>query len=138
MRPLAILCALVAVASAVPARAELNMRPGMWNEIRTVGGSQMPPEDKCYLQKDVDALDGFQRGTAPAGKSSCSASDYKAVGNFMSYTLTCVVNGKKNISAVTMHYDGDRITGQIRGVDGTTTLVLNTRIGDCSKSSFPN
>jgi len=114
------------------------MQPGMWDEIKTVGSNQLPPERKCYLQKDVDALDGFQRGTAPAGKSPCSASGYKAVGNFTSYTLTCAINGMKSVSAVTLHYDGTRITGEITGVDGTVTLVLNTRIGDCSQSSFPN
>ncbi|HLJ21664.1 MAG TPA: hypothetical protein VKU84_15770, partial [Stellaceae bacterium] len=113
MRAVAVLCAVAALASPIPAWAELNMQPGMWDEIKTVGSNQLPPERKCYLQKDVDALDGFQRGTAPAGKSPCSASGYKAVGNFTSYTLTCAINGMKSVSAVTLHYDGTRITGEI-------------------------
>jgi len=118
--------------------AELNMEPGLWEAIMTVGDNRMPPEQKCYLQKDVDALDRFQRGADPSGKNPCSASGYKAIGNTMKYTLTCVINGRKSVSAVTMNYDGIRITGEIAAVDGTVSRVLNSRIGDCSQSSFPN
>lgn len=138
MRSVVALSAVIALASPISAHAELNMRPGMWEALMTVGRNQMPPEQKCYLQKDVDALDRFQRGAEPQGKNPCSASGYKALGNSMSYTLTCVINGKKSVSAVAMNYDGSRISGQISGVDGTVTQVLNTRIGDCSESSFPN
>ncbi len=138
MRVVIALCAVVALTAPISARAELNMRPGMWEAIMSVGGNQMPPEQKCYVQKDVDTLDRFQRGTEPPGKNPCSASGYQALGNTMSYTLTCVINGKKSVSAVTLTYDGNRITGEITGVDGTVTQVVNTRTGDCSKSSFPN
>jgi uncharacterized protein DUF3617 len=138
MRVVATLGTVVALALPIPAWADLNMQPGLWEALMTVGGNQMPPDQKCYLKKDVDALDRFQRGTEPPGKNPCSASGYGALGNSMSYTLTCVINGKKSISAVTMNYDGTRISGQITGVDGTVTQVLNTRVGDCSQSSFPN
>jgi hypothetical protein len=136
MRVVAILCAVVALASPIPAWAELNMQPGLWDEAITVAGNPMPPAQKCYLQKDIDALDRFQRGGEPPGKNPCSASGYRALGNTMSYTLTCVINGKKSVSAVSMNYDGARITGDIAGVDGTVSRVINTRVGDCSESSF--
>jgi len=114
------------------------MQPGLWEEIKTVAGNQMPPAQKCYLQKDVDALDRFQRGTDPPGKNPCSTSGYRAFGNTMSYTLTCVISGRKSTSAVTLNYDGTRITGEITGLDGTASQVMNTRVGDCGASSFGN
>ena len=117
---------------------DLNMRPGLWESIMKAGGNATPSEQKCYLQKDIDALDRFQRGAQPPGQSPCSASEYKALGNTMSYTLTCEINGKKTVSAVTTTYDGDHITGLIAGIDGTVTELVNTRIGDCSQSSFGN
>ncbi len=138
MKAIGTLCALVVLASPIAAWAELNMQPGMWEAIMTVSGNQMPAEQKCYLQKDIDSLDRFQRGTEQPNGNPCSASGYKAFGNRATYTLTCNINGRRSVSAVTMNYDGNRITGEIVGVDGTVTQVLNTRIGDCTQSSFPN
>ncbi len=138
MRVIAALTIMVGLAAPMPAWAELNMRPGMWESIMTVGGNQMPPDRKCYLQKDIDALDRFQRGAGPQGKSPCTASGYREFGNSMSYSLTCVINGQKSVSAVTMNYDRDRITGEITPVNGPVSAVVNTRTGDCSQSSFPN
>jgi len=139
MKLFSIACATAAaLVFPISAWADLNMRPGLWEAITTVGGSPMPSEQKCYLQKDIDALDQFQRGAVPPGQNPCSTSDYKALGNTMTYTLTCQMNGKKSVSAVTTTYDGDRISGLIAGIDGTVTEVINTRIGDCTQSSFGN
>jgi len=114
------------------------MEPGLWESIMTVAGNQMPPDRKCYLKKDVDDLDRFQRGAEPAGKNPCSTKGFKALGNTMSYTLTCVIKGKKSTSAVTMNYDGTRITGEIASVEGTVSRLINTRVSDCNESSFGN
>ena len=132
--------AFIAAALLVPvaAWAELNMKPGLWESTLTVAGNETPKEQKCYLQKDIDSLERFQRGEEPPGQNPCTASNYKALGNIMTYTLTCEANGKKSVSAVTTNYDGDRITGLIAGVDGTVTQLLNVRIGDCTESSFGN
>lgn len=138
MRAILALSAFAALAAPIPASAELNMRPGLWETIMTVGGNQMPPEKKCYLQKDVDNLDRFQRGTEPPGRNPCSASGYRALGNTMSYTLTCSINGQRSVSAVTMNYDRDRITGEITPINGPGSALVNTRTGDCSESSFGN
>jgi uncharacterized protein DUF3617 len=138
MRGIAALAVIVGLAAPVPASAELNMRPGMWESIMTVGGNQMPPDRKCYLQKDIDALDRFQRGTGTQANSPCSASGYREFGNTMSYSLTCVINGQKSVSAVTMNYDRDRITGEITPINGPVSALVNTRTGDCSQSSFGN
>ena len=135
MRAIPAACAVAALLFPIAAWADLNMQPGLWESTMTVGGNAMRPEQKCYLQKDIDALDKFQRGTDP-GKSPCLASGYKALGNTMSYTLTCQINGQKSISAVTTTYDGDRITGEIAGLDGTVSKLVTTRIGNCTDSSF--
>ena len=136
MRAVAAACAVAALLAPIPAWAELNMEPGQWEAIMTVGGNEMPPDQKCYLQKDIDNLDRFQRGEGTAAGNPCTTSGYAAIGNTMSYTLTCTIKGNKTVSAVTMNYDRTRITGEITGVDGTRSRLINTRIGDCSKSSF--
>jgi len=137
MRIISTACLAAALLVPVSASAELNMKPGLWEAVMSVGGNAAPTEQKCYLQKDVDSLDRFQRGEAAPGQA-CSTSNYKALGNTMTYTLTCQINGKKSVSAVTTNYDGDRITGLIAGADGTITQLINTRIGDCTQSSFGN
>ena len=131
--------ALIAGTLLVPvsASAELNMKPGLWEAVMSVAGNPARTEQKCYLQKDVDSLDRFQRGEAAPGQA-CSTSNYQALGNTMTYTLTCQFNGKKSVSAVTTNYDGDHIIGLIAGADGTITQLTNTRIGDCTQSSFGN
>ncbi len=138
MRLIPIVLAAALLSFPISASAQLNMKPGLWEATMSVGGNVMPTEQKCYLQKDVDTLDRFQRGLEPSGQNPCTASGYKALGNTMTYTLTCEIKGKKSISAVTTTYDGDRITGTIAGVDGTVTRLVNNRIGDCTESSFGN
>jgi len=138
MRAIPALCAVVALTLPTAAKAVLNMQPGLWESTMAVGGNTMPVEQKCYLRKDIDTLDRFQRGGAPPSQSPCSSSGYQELGNTMKYTLTCQINGKKTVSAITTTYDGDRITGTITSVDGTVSRLVNTRIGDCSESSFGN
>jgi hypothetical protein len=138
MRAITSACVGVTLLFPIVARADLNMQPGLWESTMTVGGNTMPAEQKCYQQKDIDALDRFQRGADPPGQTPCSSSGYKALGNSMTYTLTCQLNGRKSVSAVTTTYDGDRITGTISGVDGTISRLVNSRIGDCTDSSFGN
>ena len=138
MRVIPTACAAAALLVPIAASADLNMKPGLWEAVTTVGGSSTPPDQKCYLPKDIESLERFQRGEQPPGQNPCTASNYKALGNTMTYTLTCEFNGKKSVSAVTTNYDGDRITGLIAGADGTVSQLVNTRIGDCSQSSFGN
>ena len=121
-----------------PARADLNMRPGLWEATTTVGGNVLNTEQKCYLQKDIDTLEKFQQGTSDTSKAPCTATNYTAVGNRMSYTLTCEIAGKKSVSAITTVYDGDEVHASISGVDGTISTVQSKRIGDCTESSFGN
>ena len=135
MRAVVAACA-VALLAPISAWADLNMEPGLWETIMTVGGNEMPPDRKCYVQKDIDDLDRFQRGQGKTAGNPCTTAGYTALGNTMSYTLTCTINGKRTVSAVTMSYDRTRITGEITGVDGTQSRLINTRIGECSKSSF--
>ena len=137
MRLLIAAVALAAIVHPVAARADLNMQPGLWESVMTRGSDQTQPDQKCYLKRDVDAVDLFQRGIKTPSQNPCKASDYKAIGNRVQYTMTCRTNGQTTVNSVTMVYDGTRITGEIGSIDGTKTQVVNTRIGDCSQSSFP-
>jgi hypothetical protein len=137
MKLLIAAAAVVAVVFPVAARADLNMQPGLWEAVMTRGSDKTQPDQKCYLKKDIDALDLFQRGIRTPSQNPCKASNYKAIGNRTQYTLTCKTNGQMTVNSVTMTYGGTRITGEIAGIDGGITRVVNTRIGDCSQSSFP-
>ena len=71
-------------------------------------------------------------------RSPCRASDYKALGNVTSYTLTCQMNGNKSVSAVTAIYDASMIHGRITNADGNVSTFVNSRIGNCGWSPFGN
>src|SRR5690242_21577255 len=79
---------LLALMPLLPAWADLNMQPGLWESSTMVGGETRSTEQKCYVQKDVEALEKFQKGQSPLA-APCRASGYKALGNTTSYTLTC-------------------------------------------------
>lgn len=129
---------LLALMPLVPAWADLNMQPGLWESATMVGGETRSTERKCYMRKDIDALEKFQQGQSPPG-APCTASGYKALGNTMNYTVTCEMNGTKTVSAVTATYGGTVIHGSIASLDGTVSATfVNSRIGGCSESSFGN
>jgi len=128
---------LLALMPLLPAWADLNMQPGLWESSTMVGGETRSTEQKCYVQKDVEALEKFQKGQSPLA-APCRASGYKALGNTTSYTLTCEMNGNKSVSAVTAIYDGSMIHGSITNADGNVSTFVNSRIGDCGRSSFGN
>lgn len=129
--------ALLALMLPMPAWADLNMRPGLWESATMFGGNTVSTERKCYLQKDILALERFQQGQSPPG-APCRASGYKAVGNTISYTLNCEIEGRKTVSSVTTIYDGTVIHGSVATADGAVSTIVNSRIGDCSQSSFGN
>lgn len=121
------------------ARADLNMRPGLWEATTSIGGNQLATEQKCYLQKDIDTLEKFQQGgPGDLSNAPCKSSNYTAVGNRMTYTLTCEIQGKKSVSVITTIYDGEEVNASIAGVDGTVSRVQSKRIGPCTESSFGN
>ena len=128
---------LLAAMLPVEARADLNMQPGLWESATMVGGTTMSTEKKCYLQKDIKALERFQQGESPPG-APCKATGYKATGNTARYTLTCETEGRKTVSSVTMSYEGTVIRGSIETEGSPASTVVNSRIGDCSQSSFGN
>jgi hypothetical protein len=122
-----------------PARADLNMRPGLWEATTLVGGNALPTEQKCYLQKDIETLEKFQQGgPGDLSNAPCRSSNYTAVGNRMTYTLTCEIQGKKSVSVITTVYDGEEVNASIAGVDGTIARVQSKWIGPCTESSFGN
>lgn len=111
------------------------MQPGLWESATMVSGETRSTEQKCYMQKDIDALEKFQKGQSPLA-APCRASDYKALGNVTSYTLTCQMNGNKSVSAVTAIYDASMIHGRITNADGNVSTFVDSRIGNCGWSPF--
>lgn len=129
---------LVALMLPALAYAGLNMKPGLWESTTSVQGHTIATDHKCYLQKDVDGLEKFQEGAVPAPHAPCTASGYKASGNTVTYSLTCIFNGQPSNSAVTSVFEGDHTSGTIKGPDGIVNTIASKRIGACSQSSFDN
>jgi hypothetical protein len=136
MIAIAAVALLAVLAATLTVRAALNMKPGLWETTTYIDGHKINAEKKCYLQKDIDALEKMMRGDPAAQKGPCSDSNFKQSGNTITYTMTCSFSkGKTTTSTVSGTYNGDTTTGTVVG-SGTTSKIDSKRVGDCFKSSF--
>ena len=132
---IAISAALIWLVLPALAWAKLDMQPGLWEMATQMQGRTLANEQKCYLQKDIDALEKFMQGAVNDPKQPCVNSNYKASGNTVTYTMSCTFSGHKNISDVSATYAGDHTTGTIKA-DGSVSTIASKRLGACNKSSF--
>jgi hypothetical protein len=137
MRQLPYLCAAVALAVSLTAAAaaQLNMQPGLWEDEISAPDGAFHTVQKCYVQKDIDTIDAFQKGAVMSPDQSCRASDYKASGDTVTYMLVCNIDKQQTISQITATYHGTEVSGSVTK-DGNVTRLTRRRIGDCSKSSI--
>ncbi len=114
------------------------MTPGQWEFTMTTKGvsrvskSCMTPELAAVA--NGDSVTGRQAAEANAvrAKSNCAVKDFSAIGDIVSYTLTC---GERTIRSVATHH-GDRYEGTLKTktpTEETTTIVSAHRIGACSR-----
>ncbi|HLY55538.1 MAG TPA: DUF3617 family protein [Stellaceae bacterium] len=130
MRRLAVV--VLGLGLAVAAWGDLNMKPGLWEEVATKADGSHQTKQSCYLAKDIQNTEKFERGEAAAENGACTASEYHRDGNTVTYTLTCTAGGQSSVVAT---YFGDHTAAVI--THGSTVMtVTRKRIGDCSKSSF--
>jgi hypothetical protein len=119
------------------AGAGLNMKPGLWETVTTMQGRVGGAERKCYLPKDVAALQSQMRGQLVFPAQPCKFTDYKQTGNTVTYTMTCTFGkGRPTRSAVTATYSGDSTHGTLTSAAGVQSVIDSRRIDTCTKSSF--
>ena len=122
-------------------------RDGKW-EVKTemiMPGMQMPATTVTQCITPADAADPAKSvPQAPAGRGarggadpSCKMSDYKVVGNKVTYTMTCAAPQAMTISAEMIYgvdkYDGTMTMNMDRGGQPMAMTIKYTgkRLGDC-------
>jgi hypothetical protein len=133
--------ALVVIAllwsGAVAADAGLNMKPGLWEIVTITPGHVIGRDRKCYLPKDIAALQSQMRGQLVLPAQPCKFTDYKQTGNTVTYTMICTfAKGQPARSAVTATYAGDSSHGTVTPAQGSPWAIDSRRIDACAKSSF--
>jgi len=126
---------LVLAAVTTASAASLKMQPGLWEDAIAAPDGAFHTEQKCYLQKDIDNIEAFQKGALLSPEQSCHASGFKAKGDTITYTLTCKIGGTESTSEITATYAGTTVSGSVTK-DGNVTRLTRRRIGDCTKSSI--
>ena len=143
MTRIRIVVAIVAVALAVQALAQVPARAGNWEitaQMEMPGMPvQMPPikTTQCITKEDAEnASKGRASQTVPNGQNQgCKITDYQAVGNKVTWKLACEGNTGMSGSGE-MVYSGDSYEGwaKMKMPDGEmTTKYKGKRLGDCVK-----
>jgi hypothetical protein len=133
--------ALVVIAllwsGALAADAGLNIKPGLWETVTTIQGHVVGTERKCYLPKDVTALQSQMRGQLVLPAQPCKYTDYKQTGNTVTYIMICTFGKAQPVrSAVTATYAGDSSHGTVTPAQGGAWAIDSRRVDTCEKSSF--
>ncbi len=134
------------VAQAGPRRDgnwEVTMEMAMPDMPNMPAGMTMPPMKTVQCITKEDAADPQktlpsrgQRGGAP---SDCKVSDYKTVGNKVSYDMVCTgaqpMSGHGEFTYAADSYTGVMIVNMARGGQGMAMNMKYTgkRLGDCTK-----
>jgi len=139
-KPLALVLVLV---SAVVAIAQAPLRPGRWDttmQMQMPGSPiQMPATktSRCVTADDAknpaSTLPTGPEGRG--GKQECKTSDYKQVGNTVTWQTTCA--GSPPMTGTgEMTFTDDSYTGTMKMnmPQGAMTMKMTgTRVGDCTK-----
>ena len=139
MSVLVVALAATAAASSVTAQGG-PMRPGRWEvtmQMQMPGVPVgMPPmkNTRCVTQQDVDSPSkGLPTGPG-ANPNECKISDYKAVGNTVTWTMNCT--GKQPTTGTgEMRFSDDAYEGVVKMTmeqQQMTMKMSGKRLGDCT------
>lgn len=127
----------LAVGSAGVARAEEpDLRHGLWQFERTVGGR------KLQTQECTDPNDDTERQNALLAKGGCKVSPTQRAGNAYTFSAECAVKAPagetvtaRSTSVMTVQSDSAYTVDITTTGAGTTTQerLVARRIGDCAK-----
>ena len=139
---LLIAAVFVATLAAAAVYAQTNpMRAGQW-EVgmqMQMAGMQMPEfkTQQCITQEQLqkDPASGLPTGARDSNPSACKVSDYKQVGNTVSWKMACT--GQQPMTGEgELAFAGDAYTGTIKMnmAQGAMAMKMSgKRIGDCTK-----
>jgi hypothetical protein len=133
--------ALLIATAAVAVYAQNPMRSGQWEVSMQM---QMPgmtmPEMKnntCVTPEQLqrDPASGLPNGARGNANDACKVSDYKVVGNTVTWKMACTGAQTMNGEGELM-FTGDTYTGNIKMMmpQGAMTMKMTgKRLGDCTK-----
>jgi hypothetical protein len=124
----------VAFAAASPLLAQDRIRPGQY-EITTTKNGRTTVVPHCFTAADAKSSNGDaqslkERIEKSAAARKCTTTDFKLVGDVVSFTTTC--SGVSVSSTTTYHADSFETVMTTKSATGvTTTRVKARRLGDC-------
>jgi hypothetical protein len=139
MTRLSLTTLLVLILAAVAVFAQHPMRPGRWEVTMQSQMPNMPvqmPEMKTTQCVTEAQLKDPESAVPTASRnSSCKVSDYKTVGNTVSWKVAC--SGQQAMTGTgEMTFSGDTYTGLMttKMSQGEMTIKMNgKRLGDCTQ-----
>ena len=138
-RLLALLGVVALTASVVLAQA-VNLKPGRYEvsvEMEMANSpTKMPPmkDTQCITAEDLKDFSKLLVDSEE--RERCKVSDYRAVGNTVSFNATCVEDGETYRMDAEMVFAGDSFTGMMRSNHKGQAMTIKSvakRIGDCVK-----
>jgi hypothetical protein len=134
---LSTLILLILAAAAV--FAQHPMRPGQWEVTMHMQMANMPmqlPEMKTtQCVTEAQLKDPASAVPTASRNSSCKVSDYKTVGNMVSWKVACT--GQEAMTGTgEMTFSGDTYTGVMKTMmsQGEMSIKMNgKRLGDCAQ-----
>jgi hypothetical protein len=130
---------VVAVTVSLAAQA-VNLKPGRYEatvEMELAGSpTKMPPikDTQCLTAEDLKDLSNFLAGSDEP--EQCKISDYRNVGNKVTFNATCAEDGRSYSMNVELMFSGESFTGLMKSTDKGKEMTIRTvakRIGDCVK-----
>jgi hypothetical protein len=132
-----VLCALAIAAAAGAQGVKSPQKPGKWQirmEMEMPGmPMKMPPvtTEVCLTEAD---LEDPQKAVPKDAKSDCKVSDYKVVGNTVTWAMECPSQKMKGTGEAT--YAGDTYTAAMKMEMGEQKMSMKHSgkwLGTCSK-----
>ncbi len=98
--------------------------------------TKMPPmkDTKCITAEDLKDFSKLLGDSEE--RERCKLSDYRTVGNKVTFNATCVEDGDTYRMDVEMMFAGDSFTGMMKSNHKGQAMTIKTvakRIGDCVK-----
>jgi uncharacterized protein DUF3617 len=126
-------CTLTAFAQTV------NLRPGKYETTAELDmpGMKMPPQKEVDCITSEDLKDFSKKLIDPEQAKGCKVSDYKVVGNKLTFNTDCKDDDVRVTSSMEMTFTPESFSGVMKSKDqagrAMTIKTSAKRIGECTK-----